>query len=78
MTTKKRIEKLEQVKQTGEKRIVIWSDALDVNGLVTFEGVKMPQSEAEAKAAALPDSVTVIHVIHASNDITIELPQKAE
>jgi hypothetical protein len=67
MTNKARIAKLEQVKQTGAARVVVWWDDAHGDSLAKFDGVEMTQAEAEAKAAALPEDVLLIHVTHSSS-----------
>lgn len=71
MTAKQRIKQLEKASGLNngepEKFIVMY----DGNGdkLAKFDGVEMTQAEAEAKAAAQPDNVVVIHVVYASEAI---------
>ena len=71
MTAKQRIKRLEKANGLNngkpEKFIVMY----DGNGdrLAKFDGVEMTQAEAEAKAAALPDNVQLIHVVYASEAI---------
>ena len=69
MNAKARIKQLEKTSglNSGTPKIIVMVDALG-DGLATFDGVQMTQAEAEAKAAAQPESVLVIHVIYASQD----------
>jgi len=68
MTAKTRIQKLEKRKAGKPEKVVVMYDAHG-DELATFDGVKMTQAEAEAKAAAQPDSVIVIRVTYASGAI---------
>ena len=63
MKTQQRIKQLEDLKlNTG--RVVLWWDIEDAPEMVTFDGVRMTHKEAEEKAASLPESVQVIHVVY--------------
>jgi len=69
MTSKTRLKKIEQARTAGKpEKVVVMYDAHG-DELATFDGVKMTQAEAEAKAAAQPDSVIVIRVTYASGAI---------
>jgi len=69
MTSKTRLKKIEQARTAGKPgKVVVMYDAHG-DELATFDGVKMTQAEAEAKAAAQPDSVIVIRVTYASGAI---------
>lgn len=67
MTIKNRLKKIEGAKRKAKSnlRTVIMRDGYD-DVLANFDGVKMTQVEAEAKAAELPDDVLLIHVVLAS------------
>jgi hypothetical protein len=70
MSAKQRIKQLEKARANtngGAARIVVMYDA-DGDGLAEFDGVQMTQAEAERKAAACPDNVTIIHVVYESED----------
>lgn len=68
MTQKNRLAKLEKAEtKKNDLHLVFWTDAYG-DGLATFDGVEMPQAEAEAKAAALPDNVQLIHIVYASQE----------
>ncbi len=69
MTAKQRIKQLEKTHTAGAARAVVWWDETGVDGLASFDGVKMTPEEAKAKAAAMPDNVLVIHVCYASEAI---------
>lgn len=71
MTIKNRIKKLEQRKTEQNQRIIIWVDAGIFEGLAKFDGVEMPQEQAEKMAAELKDreDVFLIHICSASADI---------
>lgn len=70
MNTQARIKQLEKISglNNGTPKVIVMCDGLG-DGLATFDGVKMTQAEAEAKAAAQPDNVLVIHVCYASQAI---------
>jgi len=71
MTAKTRIKQLEKTRKAKAgkpEKVVVMYDAHG-DELATFDGVKMTQAEAEAKAAAQPDSVIVIRVTYASGAI---------
>ncbi len=66
MTTKRRIQRLEKTSAANvgkPGKVIVMYDA-DGDGLAEFDGMKMTQAEAEQKAASLPDSVLIIHVIY--------------
>ena len=69
--TKQRLIKLEKTKPVKPFKTVVLRDAHE-GGLAMFDGVEMTQAEAEAKAAAQPDNVLVIHVVRASSMDAIE------
>ncbi len=64
MTAKQRIKQLEKAKTAkgGKPEKIITMFDTCGNLPATFDGVEMTQAEAEAKAAALPESVLLIHV----------------
>jgi hypothetical protein len=68
MNAKSRLKKIEDAKRKAAKgnlrTVIMWDGYDDVPA--TFDGVKMTQAEAEAKAAALPEDVLLIHVVLAS------------
>ena len=70
MNAKTRIQKLEKTNTADKpgKIIVMYDSDVCGGGLATFDGVKMTQAEAEAKAAAQPENVLVIRVCYASQD----------
>ena len=70
MNTQARIKQLEKISglNNGTPKVIVMVDGLG-DGLATFDGVKMTQAEAEAKAAAQPDNVLVICVKYASQAI---------
>jgi hypothetical protein len=71
MTAKTRIKQLEKTRKMNDgkpEKVIVMYDAYG-DELATFDGVKMTQAEAEAKAAAQPDSVIVIRVTYASGAI---------
>jgi hypothetical protein len=68
MNAKTRLKQLEKTSGAGKHtKVIVMQDALD-DGLATFDGVKMTQAEAEAKAAEFDkrDDVLLIHVAFAS------------
>lgn len=72
MNAKQRIAQLEKTQaniSTGAG-CVVWWDVGSGDELATFDGVKMTQAEAEAKAAALPDNVLLIHVCYDGELVT--------
>jgi hypothetical protein len=67
MTTKTRIKQLEKASAANggkPEKIVVMFDAHDEGGLAEFDGVEMTQAEADKLAAALPESVLLVHVIY--------------
>ena len=70
MNTQARIKQLEKASglNNGTPQIIVMVDALG-DRLATFDGVQMTQAEAEAKAAAQPDNILVIHICYASQAI---------
>lgn len=70
MNTQARIKQLEKTSGLNNgtpDKVIVMYDALG-DRLATFDGVKMTQAEAEAKAAAQPDNVLVLRVTYASKD----------
>jgi len=61
MTTKNRIRQLEKAMPKQDKKITVMWDDLDGNG-ATIEGTHYTRQEADRIAAALPESVLVLHV----------------
>lgn len=76
MTAKQRIAKAEREHKakngTPEQKVIFMTDAYG-DELAEFDGVKMTQAEAEAKAAALPDEVLLVRVTYASKDISSDV-----
>ncbi len=73
MNAKQRIKQLEKTRtaDTGKpEKIVVMVDAPDEGEPAKFDGVEMTQAEAEAKAAALPDNVLLIHVSYDREPVT--------
>jgi hypothetical protein len=70
MTAKNRIKQLEKTRTAGKPRkIIVMTDAHN-DLLAEFDGVKMTQAEADKKAAALPDSVLLLHVSYDREPVT--------
>jgi len=69
MTSKTRLKKIEQARTAGNgtAKICVMFDTPDKD-IVEFDGVKMTRKEADTKAAALPDNVTLITVVYESRD----------
>jgi len=71
MTAKARIKQLEKTHKANDgkpEKVIVMRNALG-DKLATFDGVEMLQAEADQKAAALPDSVLLLHVKYASGEI---------
>lgn len=64
----KTLEKTHKAKSGKPEKIIVMFDA-PAGGLATFGGVKMTQAEADKKAAAQPDNVTVLRVRYASQAV---------
>ncbi len=62
MNAKQRIKQLEKAQAKTGGRCVVWLEDEHGDGIDSFDGVKMPHAEAEAKAAAMPESVLLIRV----------------
>jgi CHAT domain-containing protein len=69
MTAKTRIKQLEKTHKANDgkpRKIVVMNDAHG-DRQAKFDGIEMTQAEADQKAAALPDSVLLLHVKFASD-----------
>ncbi|MBV6466465.1 MAG: hypothetical protein DYG87_03710 [Anaerolineae bacterium CFX3] len=62
-SAKARLAELEKNTPKNGKRVVwFWDACGDMPAML--DGVKMTQTEAERQAAALPDSVQLIHIVY--------------
>lgn len=65
MSAKTRIKQLEAARTAGKpERWAVMVSAQEDGGLANFDGVEMPQAEADKLAAALPNGVGLILIVY--------------